>query len=189
MMNYKDYLTSFGIEMTDKDWEIYEPRIFVQAYKKNDFIIEKGEVENHLSLITTGIGRCFLNKKEKEIPVNFLFENDYLTSYESFLTREPSKYSIQAMTDMVLLRATHDSFLHFFEHSSIGNFLGRISAEALYLSKARRELSLLTESAEERYLKLLKTDKNLLQKVPLKYIASSIGVTTQTLSRIRKRIN
>jgi len=94
MMNYRDYLTSFGIEMTDKDWEIYEPRIFVQAYKKNDFIIEKGEVENHLSLITTSIGRCFLNKKEKEIPVNFLFENDYLTSYESFLTREPSQYSI-----------------------------------------------------------------------------------------------
>ena len=93
------------------------------------------------------------------------------------------------MTDMVLWRATHDSFLHFFEHSSIRNFLGRISAEALYLSKAGRELSLLTESAEERYLKLLKTDKNLLQKVPLKYIASYIGVTPQALSRIRKRIN
>ncbi|MGL6038605.1 MAG: hypothetical protein ACRC0E_06930 [Soonwooa sp.] len=72
---------------------------------------------------------------------------------------------------------------------TIGNLLDRISAQALYPRKAERELYLLTESAEELYLKLLKTDKNLLQKVPLKYIASSIGLATQALSRIRKRTN
>ena len=72
---------------------------------------------------------------------------------------------------------------------TIGNLLDRISAQALYPRKAERELYLLTESAEERYLKLLKIGKNLLQKVSLKYIASYIGVTPQALSRIRKRIN
>jgi hypothetical protein len=79
--------------------------------------------------------------------------------------------------------------VHFQKHASIGNFLGRIAAEDLYLRKAERELSFLTETAEERYLHLIEKDKTLLQNVPLKYIASYIGITPQALSRIRKRIN
>lgn len=189
MENYRDYLASFGIMMNDDDWAVYEPRIIKKSFKKNDIITKQGTVENYISLVESGVARLYLEKEDKEITVDFAFENGYVTAYESFLTREPSGYTIEALTDIVLWRASHDSFLHFFDHTSIGNFIGRVSAEMLYLVKAKRELSFMTETAEERYLNLLKQQPNLLQRVPLKYIASYIGVTPQALSRIRARIN
>ena len=71
----------------------------------------------------------------------------------------------------------------------IGNLIGRLSSERLFLIKSKREQSLLNESAEQRYLNLFTERPNLIQKIPLKYIASYIGVTPQALSRIRKRIS
>ena len=140
-------------------------------------------------MIISGVARLYFEKEDKEITIDFAFENGYVTAYESFLTRLPSAYTIEALTDIELWRASHESFLYFQENTSIGNYIGRISAEILYLIKAEREISFLTETAEERYLKLLKQQPQLLQKVPLKYLASYIGITSQALSRIRERIN
>lgn len=189
MNNYRDYLAYAGINMSDEDWAVYEPRLIKKSFKKNEIIIHQGQIENYLSVVTAGIVRCYIEKDDKEVTTNFVFENNYMSSYESFLTKTPSPYTIEALTDVEMWRASKESFLHFFSHTSIGNYLGRISAEGLYLKKAQREISFLTETAEERYLKLLKQDPQLLQKVPLKYIASYIGITPQALSRIRKRIN
>ena len=188
MENYRDYLASFGIMMNDADWAIYEPRIIKESFKKNEIITQQGSVENYISLIESGAARLYLEKEEREITVDFAFENGYVTAYESFLTRQPSSYTIQALTDVVLWRSSHEDCQHFFEHTSIGNFIGRVSAEMLYLIKAERELAFITETAEERYLKLLSKQPDLLQRVPLKYISSYIGVTPQALSRIRRRI-
>ena len=75
-----------------------------------------------------------------------------------------------------------------YKKTSIGNTLGRLSSERLFLIKSKREISLLNETAEERYLKLFDERPELIKEIPLKYIASYIGVTAQALSRIRKRI-
>lgn len=187
-MTYRDYLRAGGIEMSDLDWSIYEPRIFVQKFKKNELLLQQGQIENHLSVILSGAVRNFIETEDKEITTTFAFENNYVSAYESFLTQTPSHYGIQALTDVVIWSATYESCQYFFEHAPIGNFIGRVSAEALYLVKAERERSFLIDSAEERYLKLLKRDPNLFQRVPLKHIASYIGITPQALSRIRKRI-
>ncbi|WP_300673472.1 Crp/Fnr family transcriptional regulator [Soonwooa sp.] len=189
MITYREYLELAGIKMSDDDWEIYEPRLEKVDYKKGDLIIKQGDVEDYLSVITKGIARYYIEKDDKEITLNFVFEHNYFSAYESFLTRKPSPYNIEALTDVSLWRSSYESFKYFHQHASIGNYLGRIAAEGLYLRKAEREISFLTETAEQRYLYLLEKDKNLLQKVPLKYIASYIGVTPQALSRIRKRIS
>ena len=188
MEDYRSYLNKAGIQMSDDDWAVYEPRIFLKEFKKNDIILEQGQVENYLSIVVKGVARNVIDTEDKEVTTTFVFENGYLSSYESFLTRTPSHYSVQALTDVVIWRASYDSCQYFFENTSIGNFIGRISAEILYISKAKRELSFLTESAEERYLNLLKQDPQLFQKVSLKHIASYIGITPQALSRIRARI-
>jgi DNA-binding MarR family transcriptional regulator len=70
----------------------------------------------------------------------------------------------------------------------MGNLFGRLAAESLFLEKSKRELSLLTNTPEQRYLNLFTEHPELIRKIPLKYIASYIGVTPQALSRIRKRI-
>ena len=70
----------------------------------------------------------------------------------------------------------------------MGNKIGRHASEDLYLKKAKRELSLLNDTAEQRYLNLFTEQPHMLKHIPLKYIASYIGITPQALSRIRKRI-
>jgi hypothetical protein len=75
-----------------------------------------------------------------------------------------------------------------YKKTTIGNLIGRLTAERLFLIKSKREQNLLNLSAEERYIRLFKERPELLKIIPLKYISSYIGVTAQALSRIRKRV-
>ena len=70
----------------------------------------------------------------------------------------------------------------------VGNYLGRFAAEKLFLAKSKRELSLLKYTAKERYLRLFSEQPKIIQLIPMKYIASYIGITPQGLSRIRRQI-
>ena len=76
-----------------------------------------------------------------------------------------------------------------YSKTAVGNVIGRKAAESLFLEKAKRELALLNDSAEQRYLNLFTEQPELILQIPLKYIASYIGITPQALSRIRRRIS
>ena len=93
------------------------------------------------------------------------------------------------MTSTILLSISYNDLQEIYKTTQIGNLIGRFSSEKLYLIKSKREQSLLNESAKERYLNLFKERPKLIKKIPLKFIASYIGVTPQALSRIRKQIS
>jgi CRP-like cAMP-binding protein len=104
----------------------------------------------------------------------------------------PSTYIVETVTDTVIWRIAYNDLQNIYSDAKIGNTINtisRIATEEMYLLHLKRELSLLNDSAEERYLKLFSEEPELIHKVPLKYIASYIGVTPQALSRIRSRIN
>jgi hypothetical protein len=88
-----------------------------------------------------------------------------------------------------LWRISHDHLQQVYEETSVGDRIGRFAAEQLYLQKSNREHSLLRDSAEERYLKLFSEQPLLIKHIPMKYLASYIGITPQALSRIRARIS
>ena len=96
---------------------------------------------------------------------------------------------LETLLETTLLSITHQDLQEVYSQTKIGNLIGRLSSERLYLNKSKRELSLLNDSAEQRYLNLFTERPNLLKEIPLKYVASYIGVTPQALSRIRKRIS
>jgi len=89
----------------------------------------------------------------------------------------------------VLWQLTFEDLQEIYRATEIGNVIGRHASEDLFLKKSQRELSLLNQSAQQRYLDLFEEQPELLKNIPLKYIASYIGVTPQALSRIRKRIS
>lgn len=126
---------------------------------------------------------------EKELTFGFSFKNQFVSAYDSFLTRTPSLYQLQTLTKTTLQSITYADLQEVYQKTQIGNLIGRLTAERLLLQKSKRELYLLNLTAEERYLKLFKERPELLQIIPLKYISSYIGVTAQALSRIRKRIS
>lgn len=174
--------------MTDSDWQFFSSKLEEVALKKNAVLLEFGAVENHLYFITKGIVRLYVPMEEDDLTFGFVFENEFVTGYDSFLTHTPSKYQIETLTDTVLWKISHKDLEEVYERTNSGNIIGRKMAENMFLIKSNRELSLLCKTAEERYLDLFSDRPKLLRQIPLKYIASYIGVTPQALSRIRRRI-
>jgi CRP-like cAMP-binding protein len=134
--------------------------------------------------------RLFIPKEnpDKEITFGFSFKDQFVSAYDSFLTQKPSVYQLQALTETKMLSITYADLQLVYKETQIGNLIGRLTAERLFLIKSKREQNLLNLSAEQRYLNLFKERPELLKVIPLKYISSYIGVTSQALSRIRGRL-
>lgn len=175
--------------MSDSDWCFFCSKLQELNVKKNTTLLQVGQVENYLSFISKGIVRLYIPQVTSDLTFGFLFENEFVTGYDSFLSQKPSKYKVETLTESVLWRISKNDLEEVYNKTKNGNVIGRKMAEKMFLIKSDREISLLSKTAEERYLNLFTERPKLLQQIPLKYVASYIGVTPQALSRIRKRIN
>ena len=175
--------------MNDSDWNFFSSKLRKVKFDKNQIILKIGKTEHNLSFISKGTVRLCIPKEESDLTFGFLFENEFVTAYDSFLTQTPSEYQIETLTETILWQISNKDLQEVYKRSDNGNIIGRKMAENMFLIKSKRELSLLSKTAEERYLDLFADRPKLLQQIPLKYIASYIGVTPQALSRIRKRIS
>ena len=176
-------------KLTDRDWQIFSSKLIRQKFPKKYVLLKAGQVENHLSFVETGIVRFYIPKEENDLTFAFTFDNTFVSGYDSFLTRRPSIYHVETLAKTILWQLTYYDLQAIYDQTEIGNAIGRQASEDLFLKKSRRELSLLNETAEQRYLNLFTQQPELIKQIPLKYIASYIGITPQALSRIRKRIS
>lgn len=183
----KYYAEHFGL--SERDWEIFSSKLTCYEFPKKSKLLNVGDIENCLSFIETGMIRFYIPKVENELTFSFSFENSFVSAYDSFITQTPAKYVVETITSATLWRLTYEDLQDIYRKTELGNLIGRKASEDLFLKKSERELSLLNYSAEERYLNLFKERPELIREIPLKYIASYIGVTPQALSRIRKRIS
>ena len=172
------------------DWDFFTSKLQPRVIPKKAIFLKINEIEHHISFIETGVVRLFIPKDnpEKEITFGFSFKNQFISAYDSFLTQKPSLYQLQALTETTILSISYNDLQEVYQKTQIGNLIGRLTAERLFLIKSKREQNLLNLSAEERYMKLFKERPELIKVIPLKYISSYIGVTAQALSRIRKRV-
>ncbi|WP_268849367.1 Crp/Fnr family transcriptional regulator [Flavobacterium aestivum] len=176
-------------KLTEQDWQIFSSKLTKQEFPKNHFLLKAGQVENHLSFVETGIIRIYIPKEENDLTFAFAFDNGFVSGYDSFLTQIPSTYHIETLTTTTLWQLTYKDLQAIYHETEIGNAIGRQASEDLFLKKSKRELSLLNETAEQRYLNLFTEQPKLIKQIALKHIASYIGITPQALSRIRKRIS
>lgn len=177
------------IKLTDEDWQIFSSKLSRKEYPKKYLVLKAGQTENYLSFVEKGILRFYIPKEENDLTFTFIFDNGFVSAYDSFLTKQPSTYNVETLTQTTIWRLSFEDLQSIYKETEIGNTIGRLAAEDLFLKKSRRELSLLTYTAEQRYLNLFTEQPHLLQLIPLKYLASYIGITPQALSRIRKRIS
>ncbi|MDL5050128.1 Crp/Fnr family transcriptional regulator [Oscillatoria amoena NRMC-F 0135] len=159
-----------------------EPR----NYKKGEMLTKEGDVENYVYFILKGGVRNYCTHDGEELDLDFFFEGDFTNSFMSFLLREKSIVNVKALVDTQVLRFHVDFVRKLYEDSLNFNKIGRIVAESLYIRRTRRELSFITHSAKERYEFLLANHPEFVQRIPLKYLASFLGINPETLSRIRK---
>ncbi len=189
MQQIKAYLDQIAT-ISNQDWNFFTSKLQRRILPKKTVFLKINEIENHISFIESGVVRLFIPKEnpEKEITFGFSFKNQFISAYDSFLTQQPSLYQLQTLIETSVLSISHNDLQEVYDKTKIGNLIGRLTAERLFLIKSKREQNLLNLSAEERYVALFKERPELLKVIPLKYISSYIGVTAQALSRIRKRV-
>ena len=181
------YFEKFGFK--ESDLTKFLTCVKLRAFSKNDLILYNGQIENYLSFIDNGIVRYYVLANDKEITFDFAFKNSFYCAYDSFYSRTETGVYIQAISDCQLYSISYENLQMLYEECENAKKLGRLTTELLLNRKVKRELSLLTKSPRERYESLLSEQPKYVQQIPLKYLASYIGIVPETLSRIRKRIS
>lgn len=174
---------------TEAEWQAQQTVLIRRWLKKGEFLLREGQVCNHVSFINKGAFRVYNVVNDEEYTQYFAFENQYITDYKSFLTRQPARDNIVTLENAELIQLDYNSMQRLYETYPVWQKYGRLIAEHVFIETAERTQSLLMKTPEERYLQLVQHQPQVLGRVPLKYIASFIGVTPEALSRIRKRIS
>ncbi len=188
MDRLKAYLDTVNF-VEANDWEFLCSKLEPFSFQKKEITLKTGKIENYLSFLTEGVIRSYLPKDENDVTFGFSFEDNLASGYDSFITQSPSTFQMEALTATQGWRISHAGLMEVYAETKVGCTLGRIIAETLIVKQIKREISLLNTTAEERYQSLFVERPELIKEIPLKYLASYIGVTPQALSRIRKRIS
>ncbi|MDB5248281.1 MAG: putative transcriptional regulator, Crp/Fnr family [Segetibacter sp.] len=160
----------------------------VREYRKDELILKPGMVANYACFVLKGIVRSYYIKDVEEVTTKFLQEASTITSIYSFYSRKPGNEYIMALEDTTLACFHYDNMQRLYKDHPSFNVIGRVITER-YLYFSEIELyNLRKTNAEDRYQFFVKHYSTLLQRVPLKYIATYLGMNLETLSRVRGRI-
>ncbi|GJH40646.1 cyclic nucleotide-binding protein [Capnocytophaga sp. HP1101] len=179
----REYITLSGKECALVE-ELFEPLYLT----KGEVLLEEGKVCRHFCYVKKGLLRQFINYDGKELTIHFNEEDTFVCDFESFITKTPSQKTITAVEDSVLQMISYDNLQRFYKEIKEGERFGRLLLEETFIKAIQHIISGLSDSPQERYLKFMKLYRGMEQRVAQKYIASFVGVTPQSLSRIRRRI-
>lgn len=156
--------------------------------EKKDFLHRQNELCRRIAFVHKG---CLINyhidSKGDEQIIYFALEDWWVADLQSLFLQIPSQFNLQALENCELLVSTKMEFEKAFEVVPAFEKFYRLKTQAAY-TKTQQAVAEKSETAEDRYIKLLKTSPSLLQRVPQHYLASYLGIKPQSLSRIRKKI-
>lgn len=178
-------------DFNEAEWIIFIQYLDICTLQKKQYFVQPGMVCRDVGFILTGAVRYFYVKNGEELTGYFSFENEYVSSYKSYLTGTPALSYIQALTETRLITISHKNMQLMLANPMLAYKMerfGRLIAEHYLICYEDRVSSFITKTPEERYLELLSTGKEILQRMPQHYIAHFLGITPVSLSRIRKRI-
>jgi CRP/FNR family transcriptional regulator, anaerobic regulatory protein len=154
---------------------------------KRDYLLRAGHICQKICFIEKGLLRCFYEQGESEVSSWFMSQGDVIVSVESFFKQAPSYESIQALESTVIHYITYQELQFIYKNFLEFNFVARVLAEHYYTLSEQRLYSLRMQRSQERYEHLLKKFPELILRVPSKYIASYLGISEETLSRIKSK--
>jgi len=169
-------------------WDTFSQKLVIREFKKNEYLKGAHETEKYLNFIKKGSVGNFIANDGNETCISLSINDSFTSDYFSFLTQKPSLIYSIALENTRVFSISYFELSKLYAKSNSGVWLGKTIAEQLFIQRQQKQIDLLTLTAKDRYLKLLKEKPEIIQKVSLKHIASFIGVTPESLSRIRKEI-
>ncbi|MDD3945532.1 MAG: Crp/Fnr family transcriptional regulator [Bacteroidales bacterium] len=177
------------INVEKKIWDAFADKLTLRTFKRNEVIKDADQVEHYINFISSGSVGNFISCKGSETCISLSVTNSFSSDYYSFINQKPSIIYSRALENTELQSLTHKDLAELYSRSAMGVWIGKAIAEQLFMQRQQVQIDLLTLTAEERYLKLLSEKPEIFQRVSLKHIASYIGVTAESLSRLRKNIS
>ncbi len=180
---------SNGITLTETDKAIFRQHIIVKKLRKRQYLLQEREVCKYVAFVSKGMLRSYLvDAKNNEHIIQFAPEGWFISDLSSFITEDQSNMNIDALEDSELILISKAA--HVYLETAVPEFykFNYKQYRGAYISLQKRLTDIFTLSTEEKYTKLLSIYPDIMQRVPQHMIASYLGLTPETLSRVRKKL-
>jgi len=175
--------------MSDEKADLISTYFTKSALPKGELLIQEGKTSKHSYYLESGIIRCYIiDLNGDEVTTRFFSSSDFLNDFTSFFEQKPSEEYYELLTDSVIHSINFENVQHCFHNIPEFREWGRMMLTLNLSFLNKRMIAFHKETAQERYLKLKETKPEILEEVPLNIIASYLGITKFSLSRIRKEI-
>lgn len=186
--DFKQVLNSYFTDIDADDLKTIVSFFQPEILKKNDIFLQAGKKSTKLSFIKSGLLRVFSETEKKEITQWISTPGYFVTDLSSFMTDIPARWDIQALTDTELYTIHKADYEKLQDKIPQWHILEKNFIVHCFTTIETRVYSHLSMNAEERYLSFFNENPQLFNQVPLQYIASMLGMTSETFSRIRNKI-
>jgi CRP-like cAMP-binding protein len=188
MENFKKYLTDF-FSITSKEWDVLQQFLEVETIKKGEYFLKYNKINRKLGWINEGVFRyVYIADNGMEYTKYFVSETQFLSAFESFNTQTPSTEAIEALTDATIYTLSYDSYFKLFDLIPNWAKLVLVITNNCYSQKSNELSSMVMWDAKTRYENFLRSQPKVIQRVSLGQIASYLGITQQSLSRLRREL-
>jgi CRP-like cAMP-binding protein len=176
------------VPLTEEELGLIDSYFEVKTLKKQEYLLRDGKVCNFIGFISQGTIRHFHIKDGLEKTCDISFEHSWVTDFQSFTHNIPAVMNLQAMEDTTLFIIQKDKLYKLYKECNAYETFGRLMAEEVAQRATEIAMSLSSDKPEQRFQNLIRKQPDLFQRVPQKYIAALLGISPESLSRIRNRI-
>jgi len=167
-------------------WRVFASKCQAVTVHKDEVLKRAGVPEQFGYFILQGSGGVFLWQGRHDVCLDLMYEDTFFADYMSLITNQPSPLETRALEDSEMLRISRAN-IDELKATPMGAVIFLISAESSFVEKQQQQIDLLVKTAEQRYAELVARQPALIQRTAQMHIASFLGITTQSLSRIRRK--
>ena len=175
------------VSPTEEEWQdfihYWEPFEFPRNHITNDF----GEVERYFYFVHHGVIRLYFEKGEEEFNMGFSYYGDFSGDYQSLMSQSPAHFCTETIASTQGLRIRYENLIDLYDRHKVFERWGRLFNQRILFGFGIFVKSLLCDSAEERFNRLMEQSPHVFQLIPQKHLASYLGMTPETFSRMRKK--
>lgn len=187
---YNYFEAKSGMDLDEEQRELIDKNFITKRLLKKQYMLQEGDVCKYMGFIASGAARMFsINDKGQENIVRFGIEDWWIGDSESYMLGEPSKYNVEMLEDSILLLVTWENMQDLIQAIPAVMATTKALDKQSFISSQKRIHAAISMSAEERYEDLIKTYPKFLQRFPQNMIASYLGISAETLSRLKKNYN
>lgn len=188
MFEHLDNVLKQFANISEKELNAVHNMLEIVKIEKNKVFIKENQIADTIAFIQSGYLRVAFNHDGDEVTRDITSVHSFITALTSFITKTPSFEVVKTITDCELYLIRRNDLNFLYENYNNWQKIGRRIVEEMFVRSQKRIYNLITKTAEEKYLNILNNKPDLIKNVPLQYIASYLGITSQSLSRLRKKI-